>query len=260
MKYIFDYIARWFSTNVRILLFNTGIAAFILSLTCFAVKNGVFEEFGATKACIFSVLMCNIWSGIFNSVGLFCSERDYILDDLTKFLPVRTYVMGNVIIQLLQCLLEAIMSACIFKLFFAYDKTGVVFGNSTFDYLLTFFLVLLSADMLGLLVGMMITGINSIMSAIPILLVAQLLFSGCLFELNDALDKIAYITTAKWGFYALGSIADLNGFLPPGAGSVIFSHEADYVLYCWRYLGLLSLLFILLSGMVLYFRINRMEG
>ena len=260
MKYTFDYIARWLSTNIRMLLNNTVIASIVLLLVSYAVKDGAFEEFTATKMCIISVLICNIWFGIFNSIGIFCSEQNYMLDDLTKFLPVRAYITGNVIIQFLQCLLEALVSACIFKLFFAYDTVGSVFQKSDFDYFLTFFLVLYCADMLGLLVGLIISGIKPLMSAVPILLAAQLLFSGCLFELNKTLDKIAYITTAKWGFYALGSIADLNSLLPPGSEFDYFSHSADYILYCWRYLILLTLMFIFLAGMALYFRINRMES
>lgn len=260
MRYTFDYIARWLSTNIYVLLLNTITSACMLLLTCYAVKKGVFEEFYATKSCVFSVLMCNIWSGIFNSVAIFYSERNYMLDDISKFLPVRAYITGNVIIQFIQCLLEAIVSACIFKFCFSYESAGAVFQKSDIDYCLTFFLILYSADMLGLFAGMMITGIKSIMSVIPVLLVAQFLFSGCLFELNRILDIVAYITTAKWGFYALGSIADLNSYLPPGTGNDIFSHDTGYILYCWRYLVLLSLLFIFLAGMALYFRVSKMES
>ena len=260
MRNTIDYISRWVSTKIGVILSNTLTAAGILIITCLAVKNGVFEEYGATKACLFAVLMCNIWSGIFNSIGVFCSERDYILDDLYKFLPVRSYVAGNVIIQLFQCLLEAMISASIFKIFFDYEKAGIFLPSRGIEYLITFFLILYSADMLGLLAGLMINSITSIMSAIPILLVAQFLFSGCLFELNDLFDKLAYITTAKWGFYSLGSIADLNSLLPVDMGKPSFKPEADYIMYCWRYLFLLTILFILLSGMLLYFKINRTES
>ena len=259
MRDTVDYISRWLSTNIGLLLRNTGIAAFLFFITCYAVKKGVFEEFGPTKACLFALLMCSIWSGIFNSIGIFCSERDYILDDLIKFLPVYAYIAGNVIIQLFQCLLEAVVSSVIFMLFFDYESSGLVMLNRNFDYLTTFFLVLFSADMLGLFVGMTIKKIIAIMSTVPILLVTQLLFSGCLFELNERLDKLAYITSAKWGFYALGSIADLNSYLPPELQYDYFDPSAGYILYCWRYLILLSVICILLSGVALSIQINLEE-
>ena len=260
MRNTIDYILRWISTRSRLLLSNTLTAAGILALTCIAVKNNVFVEFGATKACLFAVLMCNVWSGIFNSIGIFCSERDYISDDLNKFLPVHSYVIGNVIIQLFQCVLEALTAASIFKLFFDYESSGVFLSNRSLEYLITFFLVLFSADMLGFFAGLLIKEIASIMSAIPVILVAQLLFSGCLFDLNALFNKLAYITTARWGFYSLGSISDLNSLLPPGMGNNAFKPEAGYITYCWRYMILLSMLFILLSGTVLYFKINKKEN
>ena len=260
MKNTIDYIIRWLSTKVNLLFSNSISAAGILTLTCIAVKNNVFVEFGATKACLFAVLMCNVWSGIFNSIGIFCSEQDYIQDDLNKFLPVHSYVAGNVIIQFFQCLLEALLTASIFKLFFDYKTEGIFMTNRTIEYLVTFFLILFSADMLGFAAGLMIKKISSIMSAIPVILVAQLLFSGCLFELNDHFERLAYITTAKWGFYSLGSISDLNSMLPPGKENASFRPEFDYITYCWRYMILLSVFLMLFSGIILYFKVNQKEN
>ena len=132
--------------------------------------------------------------------------------------------------------------------------------SRTIEYLVTFFLILFSADMLGFAAGLMIKKISSIMSAIPVILVAQLLFSGCLFELNDHLERLAYITTAKWGFYSLGSISDLNSMLPPGMENTKFRPEFEYITYCWKYMILLSVFLILFSGTVLYFKVNKKEN
>lgn len=260
MRNTIDFILRWFSTKAGILLSKTLAAAGTLFVTCIAVRSGVFEEYGATRTCIFAVLMCSVWSGLFNSLVIFYSERNYIIDDLLKFLPVRSYVAGNLIIQLIQCLLEAFVSVSVFKLFFDYEKVGTVFSSKNIDFLITFFLILYSADMLGFLAGLMINSINSVTTAVPAILVAQLLFSGCLFELDGLLDKFAYITTAKWGFYSLGSIADLNSLLPSGKGETYFKPEADYIMYCWKHMALLAIMFILLSGIVLYFKISRNES
>lgn len=257
MRNTFDYISRWISTKISVLFRNALTAAAIMVLTCIAVKSDVFEEYGATKACLFALLMCNVWSGIFNSIGIFYSEKDYIPDDLTKFLPVHSYIAGNIIIQLFQCMLEALLSTSVFKLFFDYESEGVFFPSRNHEFLITFFLILFSADALGFLAGLLIKNITSIMSAIPVILVAQFLFSGCLFELSDFFNVIAGFTTAKWGFYSLGSIADLNSLLPPQMENSIFKAEADYIIRCWRSMILLSVFFILLSGIVLYIKVNR---
>lgn len=255
-----DYIRRWISTKASNLMGNTVMTAAIIGITCYAVKKDVFETYSATKACLFSVLMCSIWSGLFNSIALFFSERDYLPDDLNKFLHVHTYVAANFVIQLFLCSIEAMVSAVVFRLFFDFDNGAVVFGNRTIDYFLTFFLITMSADVLGLLVGMLINSITSIMTVIPVILIAQLLLSGCLFDLDGIMEKAANFTTARWGFYSLGSIADLNKMLPDGAKLDIFKCEARYVLYCWRFLLLLILICTLLSGILLYFKVNRKDS
>ena len=148
----------------------------------------------------------------------------------------------------------------LFSLFFDFDSVCVVIGNRTVDFFITFFLITLSADILGLLVGMMINDINSIMTVVPIILIAQLLLSGCLFDLEGIMEKAANFTTARWGFYALGSVADLNSMLPEGARLDIFRCEARYVMYCWLLLLLLIIICTFLSGILLFAKVNRTDS
>lgn len=256
----FDYIWRWICTRAADLLKNTLMTVGIMIVTCYAVQKDVFSTYSATKACLFSVLMCCIWSGLFNSIALFYSERDYLPDDLNKFLHVRTYVAANFTIQLFLCLVEAIVSAVVFFLFFDYSAEGIVFGNRTADFAITYFLIMMSADMLGFLVGMLIDSITSIMTIVPVILIAQLLLSGCLFDLSGILEKAANFTTARWGFYSLGAIADLNSMLPDGAKLDIFRSDVRYVLYCWKYLILLTVICTFLSGILLYIKVNRKDA
>ena len=255
-----DYMRRWIMTKAGNLLGNIVMTTIIMVITCFAVRKDVFDLYEPTKACLFAVLMCAIWSGLFNSIALFYSERDYLPDDLSKFLRVRTYVAVNFTIQFILCLAEAALSAIIFSLFFDYSSRGLFLGNSTADLTATFFLIMLSMDMLGLLVGMLIDSITSIMTVIPVILIAQMLLSGCLFELNVLLEKIAVITTAHWGFYAFAAIADLNRLLPDGLKKDVYQHDARYVLYCWIFLILLTFICTFVSGILLYVKVNRKDS
>ena len=251
-----DYIIRWIETKASILLFNIVVAISIISLTCFAVKKDVFITFSATKACLFSILMCCIWSGLFNTIALFNSEKEYLFDDLVKFLNVRTYIAANFFLQFCLCGVEAAMAAVIFTYFFDFDMSGIVMPYRNYDFVITFFLITMSCDMLGLLVGIFFKKITTIMTAIPVILIAQLLLSGCLFDLDGPLERVADFTTARWGFYALGAIADLNEMLPSGAELNIFRCESVYISYCWGLLILLTAICTFLSGIVLYFKVN----
>lgn len=259
MKSLIYYIDRWNSTQTPYLIKNVISAICIFALTCFAVKSGAFEEYTATRACLFAVLMCNIWSGTFNSIALFYSESEYITDDLNKFLSVSTYVVANLLIQLFLCIVEALACTVIFKLFYNYETAGIALDNRNIEYSITFFLILISADMLGFLVGMLIKNITSAMSIIPIILIIQFLFSGCLFELEGILRTFAKFTTAKWGFAALGAITNLNSYLPSDTKNELFEYSSTHVIYCWKQLFLLAVVCFVGSGILLYGRINKYD-
>ena len=117
MKKVFLYIQRWSSVMMLYMLKNVLFSTGICLLTISVVKADVFESLSATRTCLFAVLMCNIWQGIFNSITIFHSESSYIVDDMNKFLPVSTYVIANFLIQSVLCFLEASACAAIFTLF-----------------------------------------------------------------------------------------------------------------------------------------------
>ena len=120
MRDLIYYISRWNSTNAGYLQKNVLSSVGIFALACYATKSGVFEVYSSTRTCLFSILMCNVWSGTFNSIALFYSESEYVTDDLNKFLSVKTYVIANLIIQLFLCLVESALSIVLFELFYDY--------------------------------------------------------------------------------------------------------------------------------------------
>ena len=260
MRELIFYIQRWELTKRDYFVKNIVSSAAIFALACYAVKSGVFETYTDTKACLFTVLMCAIWSGIFNSIALFYSEEDYTTDDLNKILSVRVYIIANFIIQLVLSFIEAIVSCVIFSLFYNYDVDGILFSNANFDYLVTFFLVIFSADMLGFATGMLVGSITSAMTLIPILLIVHFLFSGCLFELDGILKSLSIYTTAKWGYSALGSISNLNHYLqkmnPMAKANSLFITTPEHLSSCWMHLILLIIICSFAAGILLYRKIN----
>lgn len=260
MRSLIYYIERWNITKTSYLIKNVISSALIFCFACYAVRDGVFETYADTKSCLFAVLMCAIWSGIFNSIALFYSESDYTTDDLNKILTVKTYVMANVIVQAGLCIVEGIVDCALFHYWFDYGAEGIYFSDAGFDYAVTFVLVIFSADMLGFATGMLVKDITSAMTLIPALLIAQFLFSGCLFSLEGLLRSLAKFTTARWGFSALGSIADLNDLMlttsPVSDTSSLFETTRDNLVSCWTHLLVLSVCCCLIAGILLYRKLN----
>ena len=261
IKKVVLYIQRWNIFMMPYLVKNIVFSGLIFCVTSLIVNKGAFDEYYSTRTCLFAVLLCNIWQGIFNSIALFNDESSYTIDEINKFLPVKVYITANIILQSFLCLVEAILNTFIFTIMFDYDKTGiggVVFYNRSLEYCLTFFLVLLSCDMLSMALGVAIKKINSIMTALPVILIIQFLFSDCLFELNEYVKTLSKLTTAKWGFNALGIISDLNTYaIIGGKIKPEFERTSSNLQHCWLMLGAIVVAFSLLSGLLLYFRINK---
>ena len=265
-RFLMIYLQRWQLTNIPYLVKNIISSAVVFFLTCYAVKSDAFELMEPTKSCLFAVLMCTIWSGLFNSIAIFYNEADYTMDDLTKVLPVRVYLAANVLIQGVLCLAEAVISVTIFNAFFHYSATGLVTALMNFDYIITFFLVLFSADMLGFAVGVLVNNITTAMTLIPLVLIAQFLFSGCLFELDGALKFVSQFTSARWGYSALGSLADLNemssrftAVLPTYTPdpSDLFEATSSFVQNCWIHLGILSIVAAAIASLLLFWKMYK---
>lgn len=272
IRFFVVYLQRWQITNMPYMVKNIISSAFVFLLTCYAVKENAFEVMEATKSCLFAVLMCLIWSGLFNSIALFFSESDYMMDDLSKVLPVRVYIIANGFVQAFLCMVEAIVSVTIFSLMFDYASEGIVMPTMNLDYGITFFMILFSADMLGFAVGVLVKNITTAMTVIPLVLIAQFLFSGCLFDLSGALKMVSQYTSAKWGFSALGSLADLNNITSNFANACrkygipysqkvneLFDASRSFVLECWMHLFILTIIASALASILLYLKLNKSE-
>ena len=135
-------------------------------------------------------------------------------------------------------------------------------ANRSFEYFVTFFLILMSCDMLAFAVGAATKEVNDLMTVVPIILMAQFLFSGCLLELNgEFMNFISKLTTAKWGFRALCAISDLNSLIVPNPLLSVtpnpdFEYTVNNIVSCWGYLGILTLFCAVLSGFLLYLKMN----
>ncbi len=257
MKGLIYYLQRWSLTNNLYIVKNVISSALIFIFACYAVSEGVFDKFGATKSCLFTLLMCAIWSGIFNSVALFYSEQEYALDDLNKIVSVKVYVLANFLIQCFLCVVEGVVCTTIFSLFYQYNFEGITLPNANFDFTITFILIILSADMLGFATGMLVKNITTAMTIIPVLLIAQFLFSGCLFKLDSILKPFARFTTAKWGYSALGSIAHINDLVSDGLTDAAFDSSKEMIMRCWGNMLLLTIVCVFVAGIFLYRKVNQ---
>lgn len=103
------------------------------------------------------------------------------------------------------------------------------------------------------------------MAAAPFVLIVQLLFSGILFNLEGAGEKISYCTVSRWSVEGLGSIARLNKLsLRLQEDFPMLEHEAEsffkasemHVVKTWGILAGMTVL-LMIIGTVLLRRIAK---
>jgi ABC transport system ATP-binding/permease protein len=84
--------------------------------------------------------------------------------------------------------------------------------------MLTTFLTLLTSVNLGLMVSALVKNISQANSALPLLLIPQIIFSGVLFKSEGIARLLSWLTLSRWSIGAYGTLTDINGLIPAAIG------------------------------------------
>lgn len=198
------------------------IAAVISFLVCAIVGGEMFKTYDDTKSGFFAILSAAIWIGIFNSIQRICKEHDTISSEYRSGLHLRAYVLSHIIFDFFLCLIQAAILMVICVMFIDFPEQGIIFPHAVAEYAVTLFLVIWCSDIMGIMISSVASTPNAAMTAMPFVLILQLVMSGVLFDLHGWSAKVADITFSKWGMSALGSIADLNNPKLPLRMSEVF--------------------------------------
>ena len=79
---------------------------------------------------------------------------------------------------------------------------------------ITTFLSLFTCISLGLLVSAVAKNSSQANSALPLLLLPQIIFSGVLFKMEGAAEKISWFMLSRWSVGAYGSLVNVNAMVP----------------------------------------------
>ncbi|MCC8066462.1 MAG: ABC transporter permease, partial [Clostridiales bacterium] len=155
-------------------------------------------------------------------------------------------VLSKFFVQTLLAVLQSFIMAGIFSLLIGMPEGGILAENPFFEVWVTVFLTIEASMALGFIVSSLVKSGDKAMTLAPFVLIVQLLFSGILFELEGAGEKIAYFTISKWSVEALGSIVDMNS-LPNRLGVLneakdIYDPTAAHLFSRWGILAVMLLI------------------
>lgn len=185
-------------------------------ITVWIGGENMFVTMESTRSACFILICAAIWCGLFNSIQVVVKERANIRRDyVSGALRLGSYMASRGIVQLVLCLLQSAMLVLSIPTIGAVygnslPEEGLVFSSPLAEYYLTLALVMYASDSMGLMISCLVRSEQLASQLSPYILIAQLLFSGVLFEMNGAATGVSALMVSRWGMEALGSTSDLN--------------------------------------------------
>lgn len=250
-------IKIYFVKFLKLFMKTGGWKAFVFGavislIIAMVVGDNMFVYGLDTESGCFSIISACIWIGIFNSIQVVCKERDIIKREHHSGLHISSYILARALYELIICFVQTVVMLVVCMIFLNFPEEGLVTGNIYLDLFITFFLVLVSSDCLGLAVSSIVKSTTTAMTVMPFILIVQLVLSGVLFALEGNIESIAKITISKWGMEAFGSIANMDGLPYNAAGWMIiprdaYLYESPHVINAWLIILGFSLLYLVIA-------------
>jgi ABC transport system ATP-binding/permease protein len=173
---------------------------------------------------LFVFTCAGIWVGLAASLQEIVKEGPIYLRERLVNLRLFSYVGSKILtlggLALLQTVLITIAVMLCFNQPISQELIPWLVGMPV-----TTLLTILASISLGLLVSASVKNSAQSNSALPLILLPQIIFSGVLFEVDKGLTKIiSWFTVGRWSIGAYGTIVDLNSLIPPENNSA----EVDF--------------------------------
>lgn len=238
------------------LILQLILPVLMMGITYYMTGKDMYFDYYHTRSAGFILVCAVIWGGLFNSITLVVKERQNVKMKLSKGISPMDFVWSRTIPQMILCAIQsAIITSSIYVVSTNYNnpvpETGLLLDNVYVEYGITFWLLSISADMLGLFVSCLAKKTTVAIATAPYILLAQLVFSGMVLDLKDWSETVSKFMLSRWGIAAFGTTSNLNA-LSHGEEQ-IFTFTRYHLLSCWGVLGLFAVVCIITSWFTLKF-------
>ncbi|HLO52482.1 MAG TPA: FHA domain-containing protein [Kamptonema sp.] len=213
---------RYFQLTVRDPV-NLGLALFTapigISLILLAIRNkdpiiGAPEATLAPLALrvLFVFTCAGIWVGLSSSLQEIVKEAAIYLRERLVNLGLFAYLGSKVTILSGLAILQTLLMVAVILIGFKDPEPDII--SWPLGVSITTFLTLLSCISLGLLISAIVKNGSQANSALPLLLLPQIIFSGVLFKMEGAASKFSWLMLSRWSVGAYGSLVNVNAMVP----------------------------------------------
>ena len=193
------------------------MAGIIAALVGMVINKRIFVNMEGSMIGAFSLTCVAIWNGCFNSIQSVCRERPIIKREHRSGMHITSYMLAHMIYQFFLCAMQTGLTIYVLQLM------GVQFPQEGFitpwpyltpwsfvDIGISMLLISYASDMLSLLLSSMSHTTTTAMTAMPFVLIFQLVFSGGIIPLPAWSQAISNYTISNYGIKVLASQAGYN--------------------------------------------------
>jgi ABC-type multidrug transport system ATPase subunit len=173
-----------------------------------------------------------IWVGLSSSLQEIVKESAIYLRERLVNLELIPYLGSKVVILGGLALLQTLLMVGVILFGFKSPEPNLISWQLGVG--ITTFLTLLTSMSLGLVVSALVKNSEQANSALPLLLLPQIIFSGVLFKMEGIASKISWLMLSRWSVGAYGSLVNVNAMIPaptklPNGSTVTQPFEATPV-------------------------------
>jgi ABC-type multidrug transport system ATPase subunit len=153
-----------------------------------------------------------LWVGLSSSLQEIVKETAIYLRERLVNLGLFAYLGSKLIILAGLALLQTVLISLVILVLFQSPQPEFIpwiLGLSV-----TSFLTLLTSMSLGLLVSAVVKNGSQANSALPLLLIPQIIFSGVLFKIEGIGKIISWLMLSRWSVGAYGTLVNINAMVP----------------------------------------------
>lgn len=185
------------------------------------VMGGYFSSQLSMNICALLIMvMAAIYIGTYNSLLTICDEKQILKYEFISGVSPAAHILSIATLHLGICALQALLFTMVYTGNMNLPEVPFLFGKYG-TWMISFFLIIYASDMFGLLLSSLVPNGKTANFISPICLIAQMLFSGTLWPMDNILSRSMI---ARWGMSSIGSLIDL-GTIDTGLTTVLSADE-----------------------------------
>lgn len=210
--------------NTLLLLIQAPILGLLMLLAL--GKNGLApggQVASGGSTVLLALILGASYLGAGNAVREIVKERPILARERAAGLSPGAYLWSKALVLGVLTVIQAIILVLLSTARQGGPGHGSFISSGKFELIIVASAAGLAAMALGLMISALVSNPDKALTILPVVLLAQFLLSGVFFNLSGSvvLQPLSYVTSARWGFAAAASTADLQGLAPRSCGKPI---------------------------------------